>query len=117
MSESDSFDAAESVAIIGLAGRFPGARNVAEFWDNLVEHDEQGLFLVLTGFILSFALIRMSTRMMRSPRFQWWPGSIVSDIPRLEDSLVGREARITRSHSRPRALQMMVGDHCQIDVE
>ncbi|MGW3962958.1 type I polyketide synthase [Amycolatopsis sp. NPDC005003] len=28
-------DIAEPVAIIGLAGRFPGARNVHEYWDNL----------------------------------------------------------------------------------
>jgi hypothetical protein len=52
---------------------------VSNFWDHLVEHDEQGLFLVLAGFILSFAFIRMSTRMMRSPRFEWWPGSVVSE--------------------------------------
>ena len=39
------------------------------------------------------------------------------DIPRLEDSLIGREAVVTRSHIRPRALRLMVGDHCQIDVE
>jgi glucose-1-phosphate thymidylyltransferase len=44
-------------------------------------------------------------------------GSTVSDIPRLEDSLIGREATVTRSQSRPRALRLMVGDHCQIDVE
>lgn len=50
-----------------------------EFWDKLAEHDEQGLFLVLVGFILSFAFIRMSTRLMRSPRVPWWPGSVVSD--------------------------------------
>jgi len=50
-----------------------------DFWDQLVEHDEQGLFLVLAGFILSFALIRMSTRLMRSPKVPWWPGSVVSD--------------------------------------
>jgi hypothetical protein len=50
-----------------------------DFWDNLVEHDEQGLFLVLVGFVLSFAFIRMSTRLMRSPRVSWWPGSVVSD--------------------------------------
>jgi len=50
-----------------------------DFWDHLVEHDEQGLFLVLAGFILSFAFIRMSTRLMRSPRVPWWPGSVVSD--------------------------------------
>ena len=50
-----------------------------DFWGNLEEHDEQGLFLVLVGFILSFAFIRMSTRLMRSPKVPWWPGSIVSD--------------------------------------
>jgi hypothetical protein len=50
-----------------------------DFWDSLVEHDEQGIFLVLAGFVLSFAFIRMSTRLMRSPRVTWWPGSVVSD--------------------------------------
>ncbi|GAB3988773.1 type I polyketide synthase [Actinoallomurus acanthiterrae] len=30
-------DFVEPIAIVGLAGRFPGARNVEEFWDNL--HD------------------------------------------------------------------------------
>jgi hypothetical protein len=50
-----------------------------DFWTRLERHDEQGLFLVLVGFILSFAFIRMSTRLMRSPRVPWWPGSIVSD--------------------------------------
>jgi hypothetical protein len=51
----------------------------SDFWEHLVEHDEQGLFLVLAGFVLSFAFIRMSTRLMRSPRVPWWPGSVVSD--------------------------------------
>jgi hypothetical protein len=50
-----------------------------DFWDKLSAHDEQGLFLVLAGFILSFAFIRMSTRLMRSPKVPWWPGSVVSD--------------------------------------
>lgn len=43
--------------------------------------------------------------------------SSVSDVPRLEDSLIGRDAVVTRSRRRPRALRLMVGDHCQIDVE
>jgi len=43
--------------------------------------------------------------------------SRVIDIQRLEDSLIGREAVVSRSHLRPRALRLMVGDHCQIDVE
>jgi hypothetical protein len=51
----------------------------AEFWERLERHNETGLFLVLAGFILSFAFIRMSTRLMRSPKVPWWPGSIVSD--------------------------------------
>ena len=44
-------------------------------------------------------------------------GSQVVDIPRLEDSLIGRDVVITRTQERPRALRLMVGDHCQVDVE
>lgn len=52
---------------------------VTDIWEALVKHEQQGLFMVLAGFILSFAFIRMSTRLMRSPKVPWWPGSIVSD--------------------------------------
>jgi hypothetical protein len=31
---------------------------------------------LLAGFLGSFAFIRMSTRLMRSPRVPWWPGSV-----------------------------------------
>jgi hypothetical protein len=31
------------------------------------------------GLVGSFAFIRLSTRLMRSPRVPWWPGSVVSD--------------------------------------
>ncbi|HEX3323510.1 MAG TPA: hypothetical protein VHR65_00010 [Solirubrobacterales bacterium] len=52
----------------------------SDFWnDQILANEKQGLFLVLVGFILSFAFIRMSTRLMRSPRVPWWPGSVVSD--------------------------------------
>jgi cytochrome b subunit of formate dehydrogenase len=51
----------------------------SDFWDNLEQHNEQGLFLVLVGFILSFAFIRMSTRIIRSEAVSWWPGNIESD--------------------------------------
>ena len=43
--------------------------------------------------------------------------SQILDIPRLEDSLIGHSAVVVRSQQRPRALRLMVGDHCQIDVE
>jgi hypothetical protein len=53
---------------------------ITQFWhDQLVANGRQGLFLVLVGFLGSFAFIRLSTRLMRSPRVPWWPGSVVSD--------------------------------------
>ena len=63
-----------------LATVIPVASFLSDFWnDQLVEHDRQALFLVLVGFIGSFGFIRLSTRLMRSPRVPWWPGSVVSD--------------------------------------
>jgi hypothetical protein len=40
-----------------------------------LEGQRAGLAL-LAGFLLSFGFIRMSTRLMRSPKVPWWPGSI-----------------------------------------
>lgn len=34
--------------------------------------------LVLAAFLLSFGFIRMSTRLMRSPKVPWWPGSVTT---------------------------------------
>ena len=53
---------------------------LSAFWnDQLVEHERQGIFLVLVGFLGSFGFIRLSARLGRSPRVPWWPGSVVSD--------------------------------------
>lgn len=53
---------------------------LSDFWqDQILAEEKQGLFLVLMGFLLSFAFIRMSTRLMRSPKVPWWPGSVVSE--------------------------------------
>jgi acyl transferase domain-containing protein len=35
MTRSDSFDSLDGIAIIGVACRFPGAKNANEFWRNL----------------------------------------------------------------------------------
>ncbi len=43
--------------------------------------------------------------------------SSIIEILRLEDSLIGSDAMVRRSRQKPRALRLMVGDHCQIDVE
>ena len=62
-----------------MSTALPVASFVTEFWnDQLVDHDRQGVFLVLVGFIGSFAFIRMSTRMIRA-EVSWWPGNIESE--------------------------------------
>ena len=43
--------------------------------------------------------------------------SRIVDISRIEDSLIGRHVEVVRTAVRPRALRVMVGDHCQVDVE
>lgn len=43
--------------------------------------------------------------------------SSIIEIARLEDSLIGSDAVVSRSRRKPRALRLMVGDHCRIDVE
>ena len=50
-----------------------------DIWDHFQERDRQYLFLVLLSFLASFGFIRLSTRLMRSPKVPWWPGSVVSD--------------------------------------
>jgi glucose-1-phosphate thymidylyltransferase len=40
----------------------------------------------------------------------------VVDAGRIEDSLLGYGAEVTRSERRPRATRLMVGDHCLVDL-
>jgi hypothetical protein len=35
--------------------------------------------ILLVCFVLSFAFIRMSTRLIRSPKVPWWPGSVTTE--------------------------------------
>jgi hypothetical protein len=55
----------------------PLASLIGGTWDSLSER--RFLFLMLLGFVAAFGFIRLSTRLMRSPRVPWWPGSIVSE--------------------------------------
>ncbi len=42
--------------------------------------------------------------------------SSIVDIPRLEDSLIGKQVSVTRSARRPRANRLMLGDHSVVDL-
>jgi len=41
----------------------------------------------------------------------------IDGVPRLVDSLIGRDAEVFRSGVRPTATRLMIGDHCSIDLE
>ncbi|HTR74408.1 MAG TPA: hypothetical protein VMH33_04005 [Solirubrobacterales bacterium] len=62
-----------------MSAALPLASIFTDFWDHqLVDHDRQGVFLLLIGFVGSFAFIRMSTRLIRK-EVSWWPGNIESE--------------------------------------
>jgi glucose-1-phosphate thymidylyltransferase len=43
-------------------------------------------------------------------------GSRIERIPRLVDSLLGRQVEVVRSDERPRATRLMLGDHSRVDL-
>jgi glucose-1-phosphate thymidylyltransferase len=43
--------------------------------------------------------------------------SRIVGIPRIADSLIGRDVEITRTEARPAATRLMLGDHCQVEFE
>ena len=43
--------------------------------------------------------------------------SQILDVPhRIEDSLIGRDVTLFRSHSKPKAYKMMLGDHSKVGI-
>jgi glucose-1-phosphate thymidylyltransferase len=74
---------------------------------------------VVDSFIGPFSAIGASCEVLNSEveHSVVMDRSRIVDIPRIEDSLIGREVEVLRSKARPRALRVMVGDHCRIDVE
>ena len=46
------------------------------YTDQAIEPGREAAALVLVGLLASFAFIRTSTRLMRSPKVPWWPGSV-----------------------------------------
>jgi glucose-1-phosphate thymidylyltransferase len=42
--------------------------------------------------------------------------SSITDIPRIEDSLIGRFVQVRRSTLKPQANRLLLGDHSQVGV-
>jgi hypothetical protein len=47
-----------------------------DLFNSAAEPGRECAFLVLLAFLVSFAFIRTSARLMRSPHVPWWPGSV-----------------------------------------
>ncbi|MBV6510351.1 MAG: hypothetical protein JJLCMIEE_03491 [Acidimicrobiales bacterium] len=43
--------------------------------------------------------------------------SSIVGIPRVADSLIGKQVEVRRSDIRPRAIRLMLGDHSKVEVE
>jgi glucose-1-phosphate thymidylyltransferase len=43
-------------------------------------------------------------------------GCTVTDIPRIEGSLLGREVTIRPGDRKPAATRFLLGDHCQVEI-
>ena len=50
--------------------------SVELFGSNTSEPSSGAAFLALLAFLLSFVLVRINTRLIRSGRFSWWPGNL-----------------------------------------
>src|SRR5678815_2279917 len=80
--------ALEGVAIIGLAGRFPGARNVAEFWRNLRDGVES-----ITHFTdEQLAAAGLDAAVFNAPNYVR-AGFVVDDIELFDASFFGFNPR------------------------
>jgi glucose-1-phosphate thymidylyltransferase len=73
---------------------------------------------IIDSFVGPFTAIDHDSEIVRSEveHSVVLSNTIVIEIGRLEDSLLGRHVEVTRTQRRPRATRLMVGDHCQIDL-
>jgi phthiocerol/phenolphthiocerol synthesis type-I polyketide synthase E len=76
------------VAIIGLAGRFPGARNVEEFWENLRSGVESICFFDDDELLAA----DIDPEMLRDPRYVK-AAPVLADIDRFDARLFGYTPR------------------------
>ncbi|MEG4589522.1 beta-ketoacyl synthase N-terminal-like domain-containing protein [Microcoleus sp. MOSTC5] len=98
MDNSENTNSIEGIAIIGMAGRFPGAKNVDEFWENLRDGVESISFFSEQE-LESFGI---DESVVRDPRYVK-ARAVLEDIELFDASFFGfnpREAEITDPQHR-----------------
>ncbi len=92
MNSAESFDTGAEIAIVGMAGRFPGARNVDEFWRNLRDGVESITFFTEPELLAA----GVAPEMLRDPRYVKAKGTL-ADMELFDAAFFGinpREAEI-----------------------
>ena len=90
----------QDVAIIGIAGRFPGARNVNEFWQNLAAGKSSIVEVPKERWDIN-AYYDADHRVLDKTHCRW--GGFLSDIDQFDPvffNLSGREAQLTDPQQR-----------------
>ena len=98
MDNSETSESIEGIAIIGMAGRFPGAKNVDEFWQNLRDGVESISFFSEE----ELESLGIHKSVVRDPRYVKARG-VLEDIELFDASFFGfnpREAEITDPQNR-----------------
>lgn len=98
MNNSNTYDCLDKIAIVGIAGCFPGAKNIDEFWQNLRDGVESISFFSDEELINS----GVKPRLLNQPNYVK-AGGILDDIDLFDASFFNfkpREAEITDPQHR-----------------
>lgn len=98
MDSSETYDAIEGIAIIGMAGRFPGAKNIDQFWQNL----RDGVESITIFSDQELGSSGIDPEVLSSPNYVK-AGAVLEDIELFDASFFGfnpREAEITDPQHR-----------------
>src|SRR5215216_3025247 len=98
MDNQDTYDSMEGIAIIGMAGRFPGAKNIDTFWQNL----RDGVESIRTFSEEELAASGVDPAVLNDPNYVN-AGAVLEDIEQFDAAFFGfspREAAITDPQHR-----------------
>ncbi|MDM8559408.1 beta-ketoacyl synthase N-terminal-like domain-containing protein [Candidatus Parabeggiatoa sp. HSG14] len=97
-SETDEING-ESIAIIGMSGRFPGAQNIDEFWQNLKNGVESIAFFSTQELLAS----GIDPTLLKKANYVKAKGALINDIAEFDAAFFGfspKEAEITDPQQR-----------------
>ncbi|MDF5715457.1 MAG: aminotransferase class III-fold pyridoxal phosphate-dependent enzyme [Rhizonema sp. NSF051] len=98
MDNSNAFDCPDEIAIVGMTGRFPGAKNIEQFWQNLRDGVESISFFSDEELLSS----GIDPDRLRQPQYVK-AGSVLEDIELFDASFFDfspKEAQITDPQHR-----------------